>query len=107
MLTKEQFREIYTRYESSGLSVRDFCRNEGLAEAKFYYWQKKLSGLCQCPGFVPLVIESPRAIVSSSQGGSKVGSGCFYEISYPGGTLLKLSGPVDYELLRSLILING
>ncbi|WP_431424299.1 IS66 family insertion sequence element accessory protein TnpA [Bacteroides hominis] len=33
---------MYSRYESSGLKVRDFCTNEVINEAKFYYWQKKL-----------------------------------------------------------------
>jgi hypothetical protein len=30
-------------YKASELSVRQFCRQEGLSEASFYYWQKKLA----------------------------------------------------------------
>lgn len=33
---------IYSCYESGVLKVRDFCANEVINEAKFYYWQKKL-----------------------------------------------------------------
>lgn len=42
MLTLLKFQEIYSRFQSSGLRVHDFCQNEGLYESKFYYWQKKL-----------------------------------------------------------------
>jgi hypothetical protein len=106
MLSKEQFKVIYSRYQSSGLSVRDFCRNEALTEAKFYYWQKKMVKMPP-RGFVPLLIEKGNQLpaFSSFPNGDFI-SGCMIEISYPNGTLLKLSGRMDYELLRSLILIN-
>ncbi|WP_394368610.1 IS66 family insertion sequence element accessory protein TnpA [Bacteroides nordii] len=42
MWNLKEFESIYLRYESSGLKVRDFCTNEVINEAKFYYWQKKL-----------------------------------------------------------------
>lgn len=31
-------------FNASGLSVRQFCRKEGLSEASFYAWRKKLAG---------------------------------------------------------------
>lgn len=40
MWNLKEFESIYFRYESSGLKVRDFCANEVINEAKFYYWQK-------------------------------------------------------------------
>jgi hypothetical protein len=105
MLTKDAFEKIYERYQSSGLSVRDFCSNEGLYEAKFYYWQKKISKP-RVQGFVPLMIEGnsgredfPALLPSPSTAYS-----C--EIAYLDGTRLKLSGSVDFELLRSLILLK-
>ena len=42
MWNLKSFEVIYSRYERSGLKVRDFCANEVINEAKFYYWQKKL-----------------------------------------------------------------
>ena len=42
MWNLKSFEVIYSRYESSGLTVRDFCATEVINEAKFYYWQKKL-----------------------------------------------------------------
>ena len=32
------------RWKSSGLSVRQFCRNEGLSEPTFYSWRKEVTG---------------------------------------------------------------
>jgi hypothetical protein len=108
MLTKEHFREIYTRYEQSGLCIRDFCSKEGMGEAKFYYWQKKM-GKAQPAGFVPVVIEKEKELPPPAVSllNNVLPSGCSFEITYPCGTYVKLTGKVDYELIRSLILINS
>ena len=55
MWNLKTFELIYSRYESSGLKVRDFCANEVINEAKFNYWQKKFRE-SQLPAqrFVPL-----------------------------------------------------
>lgn len=40
---KERFwREVLKRFAASGLSVRAFCRREGLAESMFYAWRQTL-----------------------------------------------------------------
>jgi hypothetical protein len=31
-------------WKASGLSVRQFCKNEGLSEPSFYSWRKKFTG---------------------------------------------------------------
>jgi transposase len=42
---QEQFwRMAIETWQSSGLSVRQFCTDEGLSEPSFYSWRKKLSG---------------------------------------------------------------
>lgn len=103
------FELIYSRYESSGLKVRDFCANEVINEAKFYYWQKKLRGSnLPAPSFVPIVPDSnssgsvlpcptnvgtPHSAVLPAE----------YEIVYPCGTTLRVRGTVNMELLKSLI----
>lgn len=41
---QEQFwRMAIETWRSSGLSIRQFCRQEGLSEPQFYLWRKKLS----------------------------------------------------------------
>lgn len=56
MWNLKEFESIYSRYESSGLKVRDFCTNEVINKAKFYYWQKKLrASKLPSASFVPIV----------------------------------------------------
>jgi len=33
---------VFDTFHASGLSVKQFCLNEGLAEWSFYHWKKKL-----------------------------------------------------------------
>jgi hypothetical protein len=41
----EQFwRMAIETWQASGLSVRQFCTDEGLSEPSFYCWRKKLAG---------------------------------------------------------------
>jgi hypothetical protein len=35
---------VIETWESSGLSVRQFCKKESLSEPSFYLWRKKLAG---------------------------------------------------------------
>ena len=42
---QEQFWKMAIEtWQSSGLSVRQFCKQEGLATSAFYVWRKKLAG---------------------------------------------------------------
>ena len=45
VLTKaDQWRERIAEQERSGMSVRRFCKERGLAEHSFYVWRKRLAG---------------------------------------------------------------
>jgi putative transposase len=37
------WRAALKRFEESGLGVREFCEREGLGQASFYRWRKRLS----------------------------------------------------------------
>ena len=37
-----EWREQMAAQERSGLSVRRFCQQQGIAEHRFYYWRKRL-----------------------------------------------------------------
>ena len=114
MITKQTFKAIYDDFLESGLSVRSYCTNQGMSEAKFYYWQKKMKD--QLPGqegFVPLVFENnhfnPRPTKSISRRTlPEAGTvhGALYEITYPNGVMLKLGGDADIEMIRSLLLLT-
>lgn len=111
MLNAQKFLTIYHAYLDSGLTVRDYCANQQMNEAKFYYWQNKLKD--QLPpkrGFVPVVF-NPRQQTSAVpfSGGSKrhqqpdISGELCCEISYPNGISVKLSGMTDADILRSLL----
>jgi transposase-like protein len=38
-----EWRDALRRYVESGLTVRDFCRRERLAESLFYYWKREIA----------------------------------------------------------------
>ena len=117
MLTESQFKEIYSRYQSSGLTIRSFCINEGINEAKFYYWKKRLPRLLPDNfGFIPVKVADGKQDLSpavppasnpvfSLPSGSAEGN-YHFEITYPNGTRLKFSGACDYDLVKSLVLFN-
>lgn len=116
MLNEKKFRNIYDEFLSSGLSVKDYCLNQHMSEAKFYYWQNKLKEkLPPKSGFVPVVFDSRGEIPSRrtplinhpliAKKGDTVSPGFFCEITYPGGVSVKLSTVPDLHLLQSLILL--
>ncbi len=119
MYNEKKFRVIYDEFLGSGLTIRDFCANQHMNEAKFYYWQNKLKG--QLPpksGFVPVVFENGReerasrvpapvqsqAAPFSTPEATTQTISC--EISYPNGILLKLNGLSDPQMLRSLLVLT-
>ena len=117
MLQAGQFTAIYEEFLESGLTIRDFCANRQMSEAKFYYWQNKLKR--QLPpkkGFVPVVFEnqqvSPFHFSKPAQNQQKIFSNhavannpASCEISLPNGVSIKLSGIPDPEMLRTLLLL--
>ena len=53
---QEQFwRMAIETWQASGLSIRQFCKDEGLSEPQFYHWRKKLAGC----GTQPAVQDDP------------------------------------------------
>lgn len=41
-MTAALFQDLLKRQQESGLTVRDFCANEGIIPSTFYYWLKKI-----------------------------------------------------------------
>lgn len=116
MLNEKKFRAIYGEFLESGLTIRDYCANQQMNEAKFYYWQNKLKG--QLPpkrGFVPVIFENERQPshvpaqvedLSGTHSHSAVSNKTIScEISYPNGVLVKLNGLPDVQILKSLLVL--
>lgn len=100
-LDRKHFEEIYSRFQESGLTVKDFCSNEGLSPSKFYYWQKRIRP-SHHPlvhnGFLPLSIDS-----SVNEASSTPGMENQLEITYPGGITLRLRGCISVKEILTLL----
>lgn len=110
MLTDTKFLEIYHRQQESGLSIQEFCANEGLKEPTFYYWRKKLSEQGRIKGFIPLVVKPDTSLVTNmhkdnlgENGLSGTEDDCLLELVYPNGTLLRIKNDINLNRLRTLI----
>lgn len=116
MLNEKIFRAIYDDYLESGLTVRDYCLNQKMGEAKFFYWQNKLKGVLPPKnGFVPVIFSGdqqdpsqqwPVALRNRQEHQIKRTSSAAVlscEISYPNGISVKVNGLADLEMLRSLL----
>ena len=115
MWTIEKYKEVYYRYESSGLPVEQFCLNERISRSRFYYWRRKYMKLpgedvsiSQTPGeanshikstgFIPVWISSGNNAVENGSVGKVVSSppraegGVYMELRYQNGTSVRLAG---------------
>ncbi|MFY9151686.1 MAG: IS66 family insertion sequence element accessory protein TnpB [Prolixibacteraceae bacterium] len=111
MFNEKKFRVIYDEFLGPGLTIRDFCVNQQINEAKFYYWQHKLKD--QLPpkrGFVPVVFENGKHLPSKQvpvRNNQEVLHSAFScEISYPNGVSVKLNGLSDSQMLQSLLVLS-
>ena len=87
------------RYHRGELTIAEFCRREGVSEANFYLWKKKLGGhatpLAQpsqatAPRFVPLLVTG-HAMPSLAT------------LRLPGGASIELSARIEREQLADLL----
>jgi len=116
MFNDKKFRAIYTDFLKSGLTIRDYCANQQINEAKFYYWQHKLKGELPLKrgGFVPVVFDPGQQDkplpVNDRQGSfpnpATADKTVSCEISYPNGVIVKLNGLAGQEMLRSLLALT-
>ena len=88
-----EWEQRLSRFHSSGLTVLDFCRQEGIVSQSFYHWRRKLAvsdeaSTASVPQFLPIRL-APSAPV---------------EILFPNGAALRLSPGCDLAFVRSLVL---
>ena len=105
MLSSSKMAVVLERQKESGLSVKSFCSNEGIAPSTFFYWQKKLRE--EGPGgrFIPLLVRAPGSAVYPASG-QRPAPGMDnnpLEITYPNGTTLRIRQTLDLAELRSLV----
>lgn len=107
-----RFSELIRQQQESGLTIKDFCFNQGIALSTFHYWHKKLRRHNSEKGFIPLIVKSADADLHSKyrkgsrQAIASHGSGedmTLLELIFPNGTLLRVKKDLDLEHLRALI----
>lgn len=113
MWNLKKFEEVYSRYLSSGLRVKDFCQNECLHVSRFFYWQRKLKEYQrehkESSGFVPLLFHQSGNPLKSSidfqsfPHTSKAEDVC--ELVYPNGVKLRIPLDTDIRKVEQLILL--
>ena len=106
-ITEMKFKQLYQEQKESGLSVRDFCFNQGISPATFYRWKKVLKRKESSPEFVPLVIGAPQPNNQYQNQVSticeeKASNGMSLEFVFPNGTKLLLKGNIDIALLKTI-----
>ena len=112
--TLDYFKIIYDQYTTSGVSVRAFCREQGINENRFYYWIKTLkrntvSALHAPKEFIPMTRQAVHCLT-----GGAIEPGREQQLSvkrqdikitYPSGVVLQLESGCDIETLKQLITI--
>ena len=81
------WKKIHRRFNSSGLSQREFCQQEGLSLSTFCYWLKKLGGQQKPEArFIPLDFVKERSSTGPDLGSVNL------VVELPGGIVLRFSG---------------
>lgn len=112
------WREVVARQAASGVSVRRFCADEGIAEASFYAWRRELALRDRETQAVSQAGEAPtgpngrqgegRLAASPNNGGEFIplrlieepGS---LEVVHPGGCRVRIGGRVDAATLQQVL----
>lgn len=105
-MSKEEFLEILSRQQRSGLAIKDFCVNEAYTESSFYYWKGKF-GLSRpyhaerssSEEFAPVNLTSPS---NPSYDRVAMGSGEI-RIEFPGGITARFSGMAESHAAMQLL----
>lgn len=115
--TLDYFRILYKEYTASGVSVRVFCKEQGIKENRFYYWVKTLkrqavSALDSPRKFIPLSTGTVNSLTRSlsnpqAQAEKKLPVNMQgIKIAYPNGVVLHLDSGSDLDTLKELITLN-
>lgn len=112
-MDEKKFIHLYQRQKESGLTVKEFCSNEIIAPATFYYWKKKLQNRNGLPSFIPVVVNSAPALSQSkfskeqfSPTSQPANNGDSIEIEFSNKTILRINSELDLPMLKALIHLN-
>src|SRR6202161_2594373 len=90
----DQWRERIAAQERSGLSVRRFCKEQGIAEHVLFYWRKRLRNQQQPVRF---------SLVERGAASARTVSEPALELVLNTGERLRISSGVDHETLGTVL----
>jgi transposase-like protein len=106
------FRELLIRHKESGLTIRDFCFNEGISESIYYYWLKKHRNEADKPKeFIPLLVgnhlpaQRKNQLLQSNTTSQEMHlqDENQMEFVFPNGTRLMIRNQVDPAILQTIV----
>ena len=113
------WREVLRRQETAGVSVREFCRREGVAESNFYAWRRTIAqrdgvrGARKRPVGAKRVAKARRSKKADAKeavpafvrvvAGELVGNRPDIVLELRGGRRLRLDGATSPERLASIV----
>jgi len=100
-----RFRELLEEQQESGLTIKEFCSNQGIAPSTFHYWKKKLHKQSGRKDFIPLIVKPSGLDLPKGSTCSEPATGeeAILEVVYPNGTRLRVKHNLDLPHLRALI----
>lgn len=90
----DQWREQIAEHERSGMSVRRFCKERGIAEHLFFYWRKRLRKQPQPVRFALVERGAARQEAATEPG---------LELVLANGERLRIGTGVDATTLRTVL----
>ena len=113
-MNEQKFLVLYQRQQESGLTIIEFCSNEGIAPATFHYWKKKLCVQNRLPGFIPVVVgpgtreeQSGLKKISGVPAPSAQVQDCTtVEVEFPNKTIVRVKNGLDLNMLKVLIRLS-
>ena len=105
---RDFWRMVFETHQASGLTVKQFCQNEGLAVWSFYRWKRVLCAAgCGEAGPYPVktpgVAEQPVRPPRFHQIAQVTASCPDLQIDFPTGIHLQVHGHCDRQLLREAV----
>src|SRR5215831_13901139 len=94
---ERQWRRRIDQWQASGLSVRAFCAQHGLASASFYNWRRVLQrrAATEQPAFVPVQVVSDAVPTQTSA----------LEVVLTGGRTVRVAPGFNAATLRQLLAV--
>jgi transposase-like protein len=89
--SQQEWFALIEQYQASGITVKEFCKTQGVHPSNYYYWMKRFGK--KEPDFAPLKISTKGQVAGSA----------FYELVYPNGLTLRLGQRVGLGELSQLL----